>query len=91
MRHCRQGDDNLLPRYDPVPDVHVDLVGHPDNVEVHSQAKSLGVDGLEKGQAEEPVDIEMESAIIPLDHTGVDFGADARKKLWVSVQVERRP
>lgn len=52
MRNRRRRHDDLLPGQDPALNIDIHPIWHSDDVEMHPEAQSLGVDGLEHWQAE---------------------------------------
>lgn len=88
MCHCRRRDDDLPSGYDPIADVHVNPVRHPDDVKVHSEAQGLGIGGLKDWQA---IDIEPGTAVRTFERTGVNLGPHASKQLRVTTYLKDGP
>jgi hypothetical protein len=89
--NCRRSHNNLAPWYDPISDMHVNLVGHPDEIEVHPEAQCLGINGLKKGQAQQLVNIKPNSAFCALQDACINLGPHVGEQLRVFVYLEYGP
>lgn len=63
MCDCGGCNNDFLSWYDPISDIHVNSVRHPNDVKVHPEPQGLGVDGLENRQAEQLLGIKLDTAV----------------------------
>lgn len=79
VRNCRRRNDDFLSWDYPISDVDVCAICHSDDVEVHSEAQSLSVDGLKHRHGKQTVNIEPDAAVWTFDGTAVNLGSHNRK------------
>lgn len=85
MCNCRWRDNDLLSWYYTPSNVHIGLVWHSDDVEMHPEAQSLGIDSLEDWQAEQLVDVKPNATIFTFARTRVNLGPHASEQLGVAI------
>ena len=85
------GDDDLALWNDPVPNVHVEAIGHADYVEMHPQSQSFGIYCLKQWQFEKHIDVKGDATIFPARDASRDFGSHLAKKLGVSIELIYHP
>lgn len=87
---CRRHND-FSSGYDPFLNFHVRPIWHSDDIEVHSEAQSLGIDSLEHWQTSQVVDIKAYAITVTLNRTGINFGSYSGEQLRISVYLKYCP
>ena len=71
--HCRWRNNDLSPWYHPISDIHVNPIWYPDDIEVHPETESLGVDSLKNWQAKQLFGVKSDVVVCILECTGINL------------------
>ena len=91
MCNCRRRDNDFLSWYYTPSNVHVGLVWHSDDIKMHPEAQSLGVDGLEDWQAKQLVDVKLNATVSAFARTRINLVPHAREQLGVAIYFKDGP